>query len=62
MAFGRSGHRLGREKAYYDRFLTHANASKIVICFAWQLLPYIPDDTTDIKTENVISALPNLFQ
>lgn len=56
MAFDNQGNRLGRGKGYYDRLLCQlANAYKIGICFDFQMVPYVPVETTDIKMDKVIS-------
>lgn len=49
MAFDRVGHRLGRGKGYYDRFLSmHPQTYKIGICYPFQLLDNVPADAHDI--------------
>lgn len=56
MAFDKKGHRLGRGKGYYDRFLPLlSNAYKIGICYPSRLLDYIPSDEHDIIMDEVIS-------
>jgi 5-formyltetrahydrofolate cyclo-ligase len=55
IAFDIKGHRLGRGKGYYDRFLSKIiNVYKIGVCFDFQLLPSIPIDKNDIKVDEVI--------
>jgi len=55
MAFDARGHRLGRGKGYYDRFLaTIPKAYKIGICFPFQKLPGIPADAHDIAMDEII--------
>lgn len=57
MAFDRHGHRLGRGKGYYDRFLCQpdlANAYKLGIAFDFQLLDEVPTDTYDILMDEVL--------
>lgn len=56
MAFDIHGHRLGRGKGYYDRFLTKIpHAYKIGICYPSRLLDLVPTDDNDILMDEVIS-------
>lgn len=56
MAFDADGHRLGRGKGYYDRFLPLIpRAYKIGLCFPWQLVDDVPADAHDIMMDGVIS-------
>ena len=58
MAFDVKGNRLGRGKAYYDRFLKKlANCPTyfIGVAFPFQILKEIPTESTDIKMDAVIS-------
>ena len=56
MAFDDEGHRLGRGKGYYDRFLAKLSPStyKIGLCFSWQLVDHVPTDEHDIPMDEVI--------
>lgn len=55
MAFDAEGHRLGRGKGYYDRFLSRVPLLyKIGLCFSWQLVDQVPYDEHDIKMDEVI--------
>ena len=56
MAFDVEGHRLGRGKGYYDRFLDKLSPStyKIGLCFSWQLIDQVPTDEHDIPMDEVI--------
>ncbi|MBQ7419875.1 MAG: 5-formyltetrahydrofolate cyclo-ligase [Prevotella sp.] len=55
IAFDREGHRLGRGKGYYDRFLSRIlNTYKIGICFPERLLEQIPTAEHDISVDEVI--------
>ena len=55
MAFDREGHRLGRGRGYYDRFLSRIPyIYKIGVCFPWQLVDSVPTDEHDIKMDCVI--------
>ncbi len=56
MAFDAKGHRLGRGKGYYDRFLSLAPAIyKIGICFPFQLVDNVPVNENDVWMDEVIS-------
>ena len=55
MAFVRAGHRLGRGKGYYDRFLAHKGFYKIGVCYPSRLLDNIPTDEHDVQMDEVIS-------
>lgn len=56
MAFDNKGHRLGRGKGYYDRFLSQLTSKtyKIGLCFPWQQVDYVPTDANDIAMDDVI--------
>ncbi len=55
MAFDREGHRLGRGKGYYDRFLARLpHTYKIGVCFPFQLVDLVPADAHDILMDEVI--------
>ena len=55
MAFDQYGHRLGRGKGYYDRFLPKAShAYKIGVCFDFQKQEAIPTDANDITMDCVL--------
>lgn len=56
VAFTKEGIRLGRGKAYYDRFLQKLPSStvKIGVCFGCQLHSTLPSDPWDIKMDEVI--------
>lgn len=61
MAFDRDGHRLGRGKGYYDRFLARIpHVYKIGLCFAWQLVDCVPTDANDIMMDCVVSQSAHL--
>jgi len=56
MAFDTQGHRLGRGRGYYDRFLARLSPEvyKIGVCFPWQIVDTVPTDDTDIPMDIVI--------
>ena len=56
MAFDRQGHRLGRGKGYYDRFLIkYPEVKTIGICFDFQLLDEVPAEPHDQLIDEIIS-------
>ena len=56
MAFDSNGHRLGRGRGYYDRFLAqHSDVHTIGLCFDFQLLPEIPSEPHDRNIDEIIS-------
>ena len=58
MAFDKQGHRIGRGKGYYDRFLSRIpNIYKIGVCFPFQMLESIPSESTDVVMDEVITSL-----
>ena len=55
MAFDASGHRLGRGKGYYDRFLPQLpQAYKIGVCYPFQFLTDIPSEEHDVLMNEVV--------
>jgi len=56
IAFDSDKNRLGRGKAFYDRFLANKRLVKIGVGFDLQLLPLIPSEKSDIKMDKVITA------
>ena len=56
MAFDAEGHRLGRGKGYYDRFLSRVPyLYKIGLCYSWQLLDHVPSEEHDILMDEVLT-------
>ena len=56
MAFDANGHRLGRGRGYYDRFLTlHPHVHTIGLCFDFQLLSEVPSEPHDRIIDEIIS-------
>lgn len=53
MAFDSCGHRLGRGRGYYDRFLSSLFTS-IGVCFDFQKVPEVPIDEHDVPVDEVI--------
>ena len=57
VAFFKDRHRLGRGAGFFDRFLAGraANAFKLGVCFAFQMLDNIPMEGHDIVMDAVIT-------
>lgn len=56
MAFDANGHRLGRGRGYYDRFLAfHPQVYTIGLCFDFQLLPDVPSEPHDRIINEIIT-------
>ncbi|MDO4190492.1 MAG: 5-formyltetrahydrofolate cyclo-ligase [Bacteroidales bacterium] len=56
MAFDIQGHRCGRGRGYYDRFLLpHPNVATIGICFDFQLVDKVPSEPFDRPVDMVIA-------
>jgi len=56
MAFDKEGHRLGRGRGYYDRFLAqHPNTYTIGLCFDFQLLPLVPSEPHDRPIHEILT-------
>ena len=58
VAFDTEGHRLGRGKGYYDRFLrtmgTVPNVRTIGVCFDYQKVESVPVETYDMPVDEVV--------
>ena len=56
LAFDAYGHRCGRGKGYYDRFLSQpkVKAKTIGVGFDFQCLPIVPTDEHDIVLDDLI--------
>ncbi len=53
-AFDKEGHRLGRGKGYYDRFLKTLNrAYTMAVCFPYQIVDSVPFEPHDITIDHV---------
>ncbi|MHB9294594.1 5-formyltetrahydrofolate cyclo-ligase [Pillotina sp. SPG140] len=58
-AFDSQGNRLGRGKAYYDRFLSSLKGLSfytVGICLDYQLLPSVPVDPWDVAVNTVLTG------
>ena len=54
LAFDAQGHRLGRGKGYYDRFLASFKGKTIGVCFDFQKVAEVPVDAHDIPVDCVV--------
>ena len=54
VAFDAQGHRLGRGKGYYDRFLSLTNTQTIGVCFDFQKVADVPVDVHDVAVDRVV--------
>lgn len=54
LAFDAQGHRLGRGKGYYDRFLTAFKGQTIGVCFDFQKVAEVPVDAHDVSVDTVV--------
>ena len=55
VAFDADGHRLGRGRGYYDRFLTsHPDIYRIGVCFPFQRVAEVPAEAHDISVNELI--------
>ena len=56
LAFDSAGHRLGRGRGYYDRFLAnHSQLLKIGVCFPFQRVAEVPIENNDVCMDEVCS-------
>lgn len=55
VAFDKQGHRMGRGKGYYDRFLAGLpmTSIKIGVCFPYQIVEHVPTEEHDIVMDYV---------
>lgn len=54
VAFDAENNRMGRGKAYYDRFLLKTQAKRVGLCFGFQLVKSVPHDSRDLKMDAVV--------
>lgn len=55
VAYDNKGNRLGRGKGFYDRLLQSTKATKIGVCYDFQLLDEIPVEEHDVPMDIVIT-------
>ena len=57
MAFDSEGHRLGRGRGYYDRFLAqHPQTPTLGLCFDFQLVPEVPSEPHDRPIDEILTV------
>lgn len=56
VAFDRQKNRMGRGRGFYDRLLKTVPATKIGICFDFQVVDNVPVEDFDVKMDLVIST------
>lgn len=56
VAFDKEKNRLGRGRGFYDRLLKTVNATKIGVCFDFQVVEQVPTEDFDVKMDVVIST------
>lgn len=57
MAFDAEGHRLGRGKGYYDRFLSALPTPRpllLGVCFDFQKVDVVPTEACDVSVDKVV--------
>ena len=54
LGYDRQGNRIGRGGGYYDRLLPQLKATKIGVCFPFQLVDKVPTEEFDSKVDRVI--------
>lgn len=54
VAFDREGHRLGRGKGFYDKYLSGTAIPRVGVCFAVQLRETLPREAHDQRMDMVI--------
>lgn len=56
LAFDANGHRLGRGKGFYDRWLAERGAVPAIgLCFQCQVVPTLPREPHDLHVDHVIT-------
>lgn len=55
LAFDSKNNRMGRGKAYYDKFLVKTNAVKMGVCFDFQFVESVPVSAFDVIMDAVAS-------
>ncbi len=60
VAFDRAGRRIGRGSGFYDRLLPHYQAIRAGICFDFQCVEPIPEETHDIRMDILVTEIKNI--
>jgi len=55
LAFDRGGYRVGYGAGYYDRFLAETRATRVGLCYAFQMLDRVPSETHDQPVDFVVT-------
>ena len=55
VAFDLTGHRLGRGKGFYDRFLENFSGNKIGIAFDEQIMDAVPAEKNDVRMDFIVT-------
>ena len=55
LAFSTKGQRLGKGKAYYDKYLQNLSQTKVGLTFEFLMKEEIPQESTDVKMDFVIT-------
>lgn len=62
LAFSKEGHRLGRGKGFYDRYLERYDGIKVGICFSEQLKSIVPYESHDVMMDYVITDMDTYYK
>lgn len=64
LAFDKKGNRLGRGKAFYDRFLSSLSSriKKVALAYSFQVIDNLPTDHHDIPVEEIITENGGVIQ
>lgn len=55
IAFDKKGYRLGFGKGYYDRLMKTIDTAKIGVCYGFQLVDELPQNSRDVKVDGVVT-------
>lgn len=57
LAFDREGHRIGYGGGFYDKFLSaEPGHPTVALCYAFQMVEYLPTEEFDISVDSVLRA------
>lgn len=57
LAFDGRGHRLGRGRGFYDRFLATMTAATVGVCFECQVVPHVPAQEWDARVAYLLTEI-----